>query len=234
VKSGDTALGIARKVGVPWAQFVQLNAYIPDLNKIWPLDELTLWCPPPPEIPKPTLAVVAAVVPSTTVVVPVTTKPTPPTTTVAELVTAAMDAPSDGQRVECNPTGRQRWDGSEQCVTPLNVIAEYLRAAGFDGDALVLMLAITLGESSGDPYSHGDRHITDDKWGDSVGWFQVRTVHAQKGSGGPRDVDALLDPRHQADAAWRISAGGTNFVPWGAYTNGSYKKFLDRARKAVQ
>jgi hypothetical protein len=224
VKSGDTAIGIARKAGVPWQTFAALNTYIPDLNQIWPLDELTLWCPPP-EAPKP---VVVDAPP------PTTAAPSPPP--VAELQEAAM-APTavdsgDGG-FECNPTGRQRWDGSEQCVTPLHVIAGYLRTAGFDGESLVIMLAVTLGESAGDPYSHGDRQIADGKWGDSVGWMQIRTLRAQKGTGGPRDEDALLDPVNQAAAAWRISNGGTNWQPWGAFTNGSYRKFLDQARKAA-
>lgn len=212
VRPGDTASGIATKAHVPFEQIIALNGYIENLNQIWPLDEITLWCPPAEQAKKEAA--------------PTTTIPAAPVAETAEAIQPAT--------FECNPNGRKRWDGSDQCISPLPVIAGFLREAGFKGDSLVTMLAITLGESGGDPYQHGDTTITDHKWGDSVGWFQIRTVKAQRGTGSPRDEDALADPRHQAAAAWRISSGGTNFQPWSAFTNNSYRQFLDRARKAAQ
>lgn len=230
VKRGDTAWKVAQQNHVVWSDFVALNQYIDDLAQIWPLDELTLWCPPP-EVPKP--VVVAAVIP-------------PPTTAAASPAVAAAIVPiappavEDRPGVDCtavkDPDGApaHRWDGSVMCVTSPKVMAAYLRNAGFDGDALVVMLAICLAESSGDPYAHGDRPLNDDKWGDSVGWCQIRTVKAQTDTGGPRDVNALNDPQHQAESAWRISSGGTNFEPWTEFKNGNYKRRLPTAEKAVQ
>lgn len=213
------------------AQIVVLNPYIPNLNQIWPLDEITLWCPPEAATP----VVVAAVAPPTTAAPSPTTAPAmaAPTTTKVVPPVEAATKPAVVLQLVCNETGGKRPDGSNHCITPLPIIGQYLHAVGFDGEPLVTMLAVTLGESAGDPYAHGDRHITDDKWGDSVGWFQVRTVRAQKGTGGPRDEDALIDPMAQAQAAWRISDGGTNFKAWGAWTNGSYRKFIDQAREAA-
>ena len=53
----------------------------------------------------------------------------------------------------------------------------------------------------------------------SVGLWQINTkVH-------PYTVADMKDPIKNAAAAFKISRGGTNWNPWGAYTNGSYKKF---------
>jgi Lysozyme like domain len=55
----------------------------------------------------------------------------------------------------------------------------------------------------------------------SLGLWQINTrAHP--------DVDAvaLLDPHYNAAQALRISQGGTDWSPWGAFTSGAYKQFL--------
>jgi len=53
----------------------------------------------------------------------------------------------------------------------------------------------------------------------SVGLWQINTmVH-------PYKVEDLKDPIKNAAAAFKISKGGTNWKPWSAYTNGTYKIF---------
>jgi hypothetical protein len=43
-----------------------------------------------------------------------------------------------------------------------------------------------------------------------------------------------FDPQCAAGAMYRISTRGTNWTPWSAYKNGSYRKFLGEALKARQ
>lgn len=54
----------------------------------------------------------------------------------------------------------------------------------------------------------------------SVGLWQINVrAHPQYS-----DLE-MKDPIKNALAAYNISRGGTNWKPWGAYTNGSYKQF---------
>jgi Lysozyme like domain len=45
--------------------------------------------------------------------------------------------------------------------------------------------------------------------------------------------DCAFNPTCAAQAMYKISKGGTNWQPWSAYKNGSYKKFLSDAVKAL-
>lgn len=73
--------------------------------------------------------------------------------------------------------------------------------------------AVAMGESSGDPQA------TNRNTDGSVdrGLWQINSVH---GGLSTYDVDA------NARAAIQISNKGTNWKPWVAFTNGSYRKFL--------
>jgi hypothetical protein len=83
-------------------------------------------------------------------------------------------------------------------------------------------VAVGLAESGADPLAVGDTTITDAKWGPSVGAWQVRTLWAERGTGGVRDELALTDLDHNARSMVAISSGGTNWQPWSVYTNGRY------------
>lgn len=109
-----------------------------------------------------------------------------------------------------------------------------LREAGFSRASAIIMVAIGLGESGGNDTALGDVGLQDSTWGPSVGLYQVRTVKSQTGSGGDRDLSALMgDPDRQAKAALDISSGGQDFTPWTAFTSGKYQKYLATAEKAA-
>jgi lysozyme-like protein/D-alanyl-D-alanine carboxypeptidase-like protein len=112
-------------------------------------------------------------------------------------------------------------------------IAEYAHDAGFRGTALTTAVAVALAESGGKPKARGDTTITDGTWGPSIGLWQIRSLHEDRGTGGVRDAEANLDPATNARHAWSISDHGTNWQPWSAYTNGSYRAHLDTARAAA-
>lgn len=113
-------------------------------------------------------------------------------------------------------------------------IYQALRAAGFSRSSAVLMTAVGLGESGGNDTAIGDTALADATWGPSVGVLQERTLKAQTGTGGTRDITWLqgnLD--HQAAAAYEISARGTTFAPWTVFTTGAYQQYLPDAERAA-
>lgn len=100
------------------------------------------------------------------------------------------------------------------------------RSVGVPSGQLDTAAALGLAESAGKPDATGDETIQTEKWGPSVGLWQIRSLKTQTGTGQQRDRNALLDPLFNAKAMCAISSGGTDWRPWGAYTNGSYRKFL--------
>lgn len=100
--------------------------------------------------------------------------------------------------------------------------------------AAAIALAESHGESNGAP---GDVGIEDATWGPSVGLWQIRSLKAQKGTGGTRDELANVDPLHNAKAMASISSGGTNFGPWTTFdpspthpkNTGAYRQFMPSA-----
>lgn len=112
-------------------------------------------------------------------------------------------------------------------------IAQLAHDAGFRGDALTTAVAVALAESDGDPLAHNDEGRDN-----SYGLWQINMI----GDLGPdrrreHDLDSngeLFDPSVNAEVANAISNDGKDFTPWAAYTNGSYRRFLDEARKAVK
>lgn len=121
-------------------------------------------------------------------------------------------------------------DGKMSAVEVAQVYAQ----AGFTGEALVHMVAISQGESGHDPGATGDTSLTNGTWGPSMGLSQIRSLNEQRGTGGWRDAERLSDPLFNARAAYAISNGGTNFSPWTVWNEGIYKKYLDEAQAAVK
>ena len=108
-----------------------------------------------------------------------------------------------------------------------------LLQGGFDEPDARIMTAIAQAESARDVGAVGDVALQDGKWGPSVGLFQVRTLRAETGTGGDRDIEHLTNnPAAQVKAAFNISDGGRNFRPWSTFTHGSYRKFLDQPLQA--
>lgn len=89
------------------------------------------------------------------------------------------------------------------------------------------------GESGGNPTAIGDIALQTTKWGPSIGLWQIRSLNAEKGTGGTRDQTALFDPRHNAESMAAISAGGTNWQPWTVYNTGAYRANLAAARAGI-
>lgn len=106
-------------------------------------------------------------------------------------------------------------------------------AAGFAGPALVKITAIELAESGGDPNARGDLSLVNGTWGPSIGLAQIRSLNAQRGTGGVRDELANYDPLTNDVHAFSVSGGGQNFGPWSTFTSGTYTRYLDRAQAAV-
>ncbi|HEV2761003.1 MAG TPA: peptidoglycan-binding protein [Acidimicrobiales bacterium] len=114
-------------------------------------------------------------------------------------------------------------------------VARFAFDAGFRGESLVIAVAIARGESGFKPDAVGDVGLMDDVWGPSVGLWQVRSLHEERGTGGHRDELANVDPAHNARSAWAISGSGANrFRPWSVFTSRRYLDFLEQVRGACR
>ena len=92
-----------------------------------------------------------------------------------------------------------------------------MRSAGFPEDKIPTGAAISLaelGQQSDTATVFGDN-------GESVGVWQIHLpAHPDVSTACAADLEC------STRAAYRISSGGTNWNPWGAFTNGSWKKNL--------
>lgn len=100
------------------------------------------------------------------------------------------------------------------------------RDAGLNPTAAVVAASIALAESGGRTDAQGDVGIQTDKWGPSVGLWQVRSLKADFGTGRTRDARALTDPKHNARAMAEISGAGSNWRPWSVFVSGKYRAHL--------
>lgn len=112
----------------------------------------------------------------------------------------------------------------------INLCAKVASQAGFTGQSLIVAVAIAMAESSCNP------NATNANSNGSVdyGLWQINTVHGIPTS-------CLFDPLCNAQQAYRISSGGTNFYPWCTYeppacggaAHGQYRQYLSAAEAAV-
>lgn len=116
---------------------------------------------------------------------------------------------------------------AKQITLPGKPIVKILRQAGFQGDQLELAYAVMKAESGGRPEAFNGNHQTGDQ---SYGIFQInmlgRLGAARRKQFHLASNDDLYDPLTNARVAYAISGGGTNWRPWGAFSNGSYKRHL--------
>lgn len=84
--------------------------------------------------------------------------------------------------------------------------------AGFSPAATEKALRVATCESGLKPQAAGDKTLADGDWWWSVGPFQVRTRWDDLFG----DRSPLLNwiPQFNAEAAYKISGGGTNWGPW--------------------
>ncbi|MEQ0565393.1 FG-GAP-like repeat-containing protein [Amycolatopsis sp. NEAU-NG30] len=97
------------------------------------------------------------------------------------------------------------------------------RNAGFTGENFVTAVAVAMAESRCDPLARGANPDSLDR-----GLWQINDKYH------PEVSDACAyDAQCNANAAYRISGGGTDWTPWSTYNSGSYKQFVDEARAAI-
>jgi len=115
-------------------------------------------------------------------------------------------------------------------AAPADLCAKVALRAGFGGDRLVTAVAVGMGESSCRPDAQNSNGPTKGCPNGSVdrGLWQINSCWHPSVS-----KSCAYDAQCNANAAYRISARGTNFKPWVAYTNGSYRNHLNAARAAV-
>jgi len=102
--------------------------------------------------------------------------------------------------------------------------------AGFRGDALVIAVAIALVESACNPAARGVNGPTLNCPLGSVdrGLWQINSCY-----GADVSDACAYDAACNARAAYRLSASGTKWTPWSAYSSGRYLTRMDAARAAV-
>lgn len=118
-------------------------------------------------------------------------------------------------------------------VITMDACVDLAYGAGFRGEKLAEAAAIARAESGLNTEARGDISLQTDKWGPSVGLWQIRTLKAERGKGTDRDELALADPGRQARAAYSISGGGNNWRPWSVFLGGQYQRYLTEARAAA-
>ena len=98
--------------------------------------------------------------------------------------------------------------------------------AGFPHDnRLVTAVAVGLAESSCNPSA---TYVNPGGNGTDRGLWQINSKYH------PEVTDACAyDAQCNADAAYRISSGGTSWTPWSTYNSGKYLQFMSQAQAAV-
>lgn len=103
------------------------------------------------------------------------------------------------------------------------------RQAGFSDSQARTMAAIAMAESGGDPGIDTNQTGLGAVTGEySIGLWQVNwNAHGDSLRARGLTPDDLRNPENNAREAYRIfSEAGGSFRPWCAYTNGSYRQFL--------
>lgn len=118
-----------------------------------------------------------------------------------------------------------------------NQIAQFALGAGFTPEQAAIAVAIALAESGGSTAAVGDVNLRTNKWGSSLGLWQIRSLNRPESGNATdrmRDYQRLFDPQFNAQAAYAISGSGNNWNPWTVYKTGAYRQYLGRAERAVQ
>lgn len=111
-------------------------------------------------------------------------------------------------------------------TTKLKVV---MTLVGWPDAQLDLGQAIAQAESAMYSDAVGDITLANEKYGPSIGLFQIRSLRSPQSFGGNdlyRYAWPLRNPFFNCAAALAITKGGTDFSLWSTYTSGSYKTYL--------
>jgi hypothetical protein len=95
----------------------------------------------------------------------------------------------------------------------LDQLQQLAASVGFPDPALAA--AVAMAESGGNPNAFGDA-----QFGGSEGLWQINLPSHPN-----YDPTLLFDPTYNAQAAFQISSGGTNWQPWTTFRTGAYLQF---------
>jgi hypothetical protein len=112
------------------------------------------------------------------------------------------------------------------------LLARVARAAGCWKGPRLQEVAVALAESRGRPQAVGDVRLQDRVGGPSIGLWQIRSLRAERGKGTQRDQAVNGDPVVNAKYACQIWRD-RGWAPWSTWRNGTYRKYLGRARTAL-
>lgn len=107
-----------------------------------------------------------------------------------------------------------------------------LQYAGFRNEGLEIAIGVVMAESAGIARLT-ERGSTSGEWGQYVGLFQIRALRnpeQYEGIDHLRDASLLTDPIYNAQAAFQLTNGGTDWSAWSSYTTSAYKQFYRTGR----
>ena len=126
------------------------------------------------------------------------------------------DQQVDGSTVTTAPvlTGLDKYRGATKLSA--TELVDLLNLVGFEGKSLRLAWAVVMRESRGNPLSHNTNTSSGDN---SYGIFQINMIGNlgadRREKFGIQKDSELLDPVVNAQAAFYMTARGTNFGSWG-------------------
>ncbi|WP_431916865.1 hypothetical protein [Micromonospora wenchangensis] len=112
----------------------------------------------------------------------------------------------------------------------IDLCAQVAYAAGFRNNPLVTAVAVAMAESSCNPSAVGSNGPTAGCSNGSLdrGLWQINNCYH------PTVTDSCAyNAQCNANAAYSISSGGSNWQPWSTYNNGAYAGYLSAAQAAV-
>lgn len=135
--------------------------------------------------------------------------------------------------------GRERGPGPAMRIFSHQELEALARDAGLPHESLDIAAAVAQAESAGgearghptlDPSARKD---SNGRW--SIGLWQINSLKGPPPGTGRGELtnDQLAVASFNARAMAEISSRGTNWKPWGAFINGSFRKFLTREAGAA-